>query len=161
MCEAGSDFGFEVTSQQHYHQRSINDVGKKRSWFTNWLPVCSSWTCCQHPGGTVWRSGMMATCIQRESFCDRCRFLCDVQLVCMWLLKVSLEATVDPLLLIGQWMCGSVFSLQRFSYPGHADLWRANQHAELHISEVHSTRGTAHQCFWLQAQQLVAELPQQ
>lgn len=44
VCEAGSDFGFEVTSQQHYHQWSINDVGKEK--FT-WLPVCSSWTCCQ------------------------------------------------------------------------------------------------------------------
>lgn len=50
---------------------------------------------------------------------------------------------------------------QWLSHTRDADIRRANQHGELHVSEVHRTGGTTHQRFRLQAQQLMAELPQQ
>lgn len=53
------------------------------------------------------------------------------------------------------------FPFQRFPHAGHADLRRAYYCAELHISEIHSSGRTSQQRFWFQAQQLMAELPQQ
>lgn len=61
------------------------------------------------------------------------------------------------------WMKPCVCSaiLQWLSHKRNADIWWAHQHGELHVSEVHCARGTTHQRFRLQAQQLLAELPQQ